>query len=172
MLKVLFTFCILLVSIGFGAGFEPGSNVIITKNNGKVISGVIKKVRANAKFECIDDNGKLFKIPTHKVEKITAKKGMRFLNVLGSYKHKVAKLKLINGESVFCGITKSITLDIINPSTHKSHPFTVTDQSKYSSAKIVDTLTQTSKGIIIELNNGQRIEVPVAKEDIKSIIFN
>ena len=164
-----FVFCILFVSIGFASGFEAGSYVKVTKTDGGVISGTIKKVRANAKFECYDSSKHFFKIAANRVTKLTAQKGMKFSNLTGSYKHKVIELKLTNGESVYCGFTKSITLEIQRSGTIR--PFTITDGARYVSAEIIEKITKPSKGIIIELLSGERITVPVDKKDVRSIIF-
>ena len=169
MLMRIFLMGVLSFGISFANGFEVGSHVKIIKKDGIVV-GVIKKVRSASVFECYDSSRHTFKVPVTQVLRVTPKRGMKFSNITGSYKHKVVELGLINGESTYCGVIKNITIDVSKNDSTSTRPFTITD-FKYSSVEIMNKGAKASKGIVIELLDGQRIVVPVAKEDVKSIIF-
>jgi len=175
MFKKIIIASVLSFSLSFAGGFEVGTNIKVLKRDGGVINTVIRKMdyKMNKReFKCIDANAHFFKVPFDKVNKITTRRGVKFKSISSSgYKYNVLNLKLVNGESIDCGITQSITV-WVSPSTMvSSHRITITDYDKYNSVEVSNPTATHTKGIIIELIDGQRITVPISKEEIKSIIF-
>ena len=175
MLKKIILASILSFSLSFASGFEVGTNIKVVKRDGGVINTVIRKMdykMDKRKFRCIDSNAKFFKVPFENVNKITTKRGVKFKSTSSSgYKYHVLNFKLVNGESIDCGLTQSVTLWVSPSTIVSSHRLTITDYDKYNSVEVSNAITTHTKGIIIELIDGQRITVPVSKEDVKSIIF-
>ena len=174
MFKRIIVASILSFSLSFASGLEVGANIKVVKRDGSVINTVIRKMDYKIdkrKFSCVDANTHFFKVPFDNVDKITTRKGVKFKSLSSSgYKYNVLNLRLVNGKSIDCGITKSITVWVSPSGMSSSHRLTITDYNKYNSIEVSNSTTNT-KGIIIELIDGRKITVPVSKEEVKSIIF-
>lgn len=174
MLKKILIASILSCSLSFATGFEVGAKIKVVKRDGGIINTVIREMEyklKDRKFNCIDSNGNFFKVAFNNVDKITTKRGIKFKSSSSNSKYNVQNLRLIDGESVDCGIAKSITIWVSPNSAISPHRLKITDYKKYNSLEVSNAITSDTKGIIIELMDGRRITVPVSKNEIKSIIF-